>query len=102
MPFTLFTCVGEKGSIMPFSWAMRLIQLQLCLIYMNTAVLKCQGATWLGGTALHFVVTNAEVGRTQLAWLTAYPLAINVLTHTALFVEFAMHDLDRLGERRRG
>ena len=31
-------------------WAQRLIQLQLCLVYFNTAVLKAHGSTWLDGT----------------------------------------------------
>jgi hypothetical protein len=71
-------------------WAQRLIQLQLCLIYFNTAVLKSNGATWLGGTALHYVLNNTEVGRSQGMWLVEYPIAINMLTHGALFVEFML------------
>jgi hypothetical protein len=71
-------------------WAQRLIQLQLSLIYFNTAVLKCNGSTWLTGTALHFVVTNTEVGRSQFMWLIHYPLLLNVMTYAALFVEFAL------------
>lgn len=71
-------------------WAQRLIQLHLCLIYFDTAVLKCNGSTWLGGTALHFVLNNAEVGRFRLEFLTQYPLLINVMTLGALVVEFAL------------
>lgn len=71
-------------------WAQRLIQLQLSLIYFNTAILKCSGGTWLGGTALHFVLNNTEVGRSQLMGLVEYPLVINLLTHIALAVEFAL------------
>ncbi|SIO62015.1 Vitamin K-dependent gamma-carboxylase [Singulisphaera sp. GP187] len=71
-------------------WAQRLIQLQLSLIYFNTAVLKCNGGTWLGGTALHFVLNNTEVGRSQLMWLVEYPIVINLLTYVALASEFAL------------
>jgi hypothetical protein len=71
-------------------WAQRLIQLQLSLIYFNTAVLKCHGSSWLGGTALHYVLNNTEVGRSQLMWLVEYPLAINALTYVALFAELAL------------
>ena len=70
-------------------WAQRLIQLQLCLVYFNTAVLKANGSTWLDGTALHFVLNNSEVGRFSLDPLTEYPLAINALTLGGLVVEFA-------------
>lgn len=80
--------VSAEPLIVP--WAQRLIQLQLSLIYFDTAVLKCHGGTWLGGTAIHFVVTNSEVGRSQFVWLTQYPLLINVLTYAALFIEFAL------------
>ncbi|WP_406696058.1 HTTM domain-containing protein [Singulisphaera sp. Ch08] len=71
-------------------WAQRLIQLHLSLIYFDTAVLKCNGGTWLGGTALHFVLSNTEVGRSQLMWLVEYPLVINLLTYIALAVEFGL------------
>lgn len=71
-------------------WAQRLIQLHLSLIYLNTAVLKCNGSTWLGGTALHFVLNNAEVRRFDFTWLCQYPLILNALTQGALFLEFAL------------
>lgn len=71
-------------------WAQRLIQVQICLIYFNTAVFKCRGASWLDGTALHYVLHNTEVGWLRLEFLTRYPLAINVLTHAALVIEFAL------------
>ena len=71
-------------------WAQRLIQLQLCLVYFNTAILKAHGTTWLDGTALHFVLNNSEVGRFSLDPLTQYPLAINALTLGGLVVEFAL------------
>lgn len=71
-------------------WAQRLIQLQLCLIYLDTAVLKCNGTTWLNGTALHFVLHNSEVGRSLLTGLADYPVLINVMTVAALWVELAL------------
>ena len=71
-------------------WAQRLIQLQVGLVYFNTAVLKADGTTWLDGTALHFVLNNSEVGRFSLDPLTQYPLAINALTLGGLVIEFAL------------
>lgn len=71
-------------------WAQRLIQLQLSLIYLNTAILKCNGSSWLGGTALHYVINNTEVSRPHLRWLSDYPLAINGMTYLALAAEFAI------------
>lgn len=71
-------------------WAQRLIQVQLCLIYFVTAVLKCNGATWLNGTAIHYVLNNSEVARFRLDPLTEYPLAVNALSLAGLVSEFAL------------
>ncbi len=71
-------------------WAQRLIQLHLSLIYFDTSVLKCGGTSWLGGTALHFVLYNREFGRLDLTALCQYPIVINLLTHAALLAEFAL------------
>jgi hypothetical protein len=71
-------------------WAQRLIQIHLCLIYFDTAVLKCNGSTWLNGTALHYVLYNTEIGRFHLDALTQYPLLINAMTFGGLLIEFAL------------
>lgn len=71
-------------------WVQRLMQLQLCLIYFVTAFLKCNGRAWLGGTAVHFVLFNHEVGQFNMEWLGGYPLVINFMTYSALVVEFGL------------
>ncbi|MBV8556851.1 MAG: HTTM domain-containing protein [Planctomycetaceae bacterium] len=71
-------------------WSQRLIQLQISLIYFNTAILKCNGVTWLNGTALHYVLNNSEVGYLRLDPLTQYPVAVNILTYGAVLIEFAL------------
>ena len=71
-------------------WTQRLIQIQISVVYFITAMWKCNGASWLNGTALHFVLNNTEVGRFRLDPLTQYPLAISVLTHVGLLTEFAL------------
>ena len=71
-------------------WAQRLIQIQLAAIYLNTAVLKCNGKNWLDGTALHWVLNNPEIGRFSLDPLAQYPLAINLLTYAALGIELML------------
>jgi hypothetical protein len=81
---------GTAAEPLIIPWAQRLIQLHLCVIYFDTAVLKCNGATWLGGTALHFVLNNTEVGRFRLSPLSEYPVAINLLTYAGLLIEFAL------------
>jgi hypothetical protein len=81
---------GTLAEPLIIPWAQRLIQLQLCLIYFITAILKAHGAHWLNGTAIHYVLNNPEVGRFSLDPLSRYPLIINVMTYGALFVEFAL------------
>ena len=71
-------------------WAQRLIQLQISLIYFSTAVYKCVGSTWPNGTALHYVLNNAEVGRFTLDPLSQYPIAVSLLTHAAVVTEFLL------------
>ncbi len=71
-------------------WAQRLLQIQLCLIYLATAAFKCHGSTWLGGTAIHFVLFNQEFRQSNLEWLANYPVVISALTQSALVLEFAL------------
>jgi hypothetical protein len=71
-------------------WALRLLQMQFCLIYFQSCVIKCGGTTWMDGTATHYVLFNREFRWFDLEWLGAYPLLINALTHGALLFEFAL------------
>src|SRR5271157_3354838 len=71
-------------------WAQRLLQIQLCVIYFASAVFKCNGRTWIGGTAVHYVIFNHEVGQLNLEWLARYPLVISLMTYGALLIEFAL------------
>jgi hypothetical protein len=81
---------GTQAEPLILPWAQRLIQLHICLLYFDTAVLKCNGASWLNGTALHFVLYNDEVGRFHLGPLREFPLLVNLMTHGAILTEFAL------------
>jgi hypothetical protein len=81
---------GTLAEPLIIPWAQRLIQLQLALIYLNTGMLKAAGASWQSGTALHYVLCNAEMRRFDLTWMTQYPLLINVLTYGGMLTEIAM------------
>jgi hypothetical protein len=71
-------------------WALRLLQMQVCLIYFQSCVIKCDGATWMDGTATHYVLFNHEFRWFNLEWIGGYPLLVNALTHGALLIEFAV------------
>lgn len=81
---------GTPAEPLIVPWAQRLIQLQLCVIYFVTAFLKCHGRTWLGGTAVHYVLFNHEVGQFNFEWLGGYPLVVNLMTYSAILVEFSL------------
>lgn len=56
------------------AWALRLVQLQMCLIFVSTALEKLRGAEWLDGSAVYYV-TRLDVYRFG-------PLPDNFLTST--------------------
>jgi hypothetical protein len=71
-------------------WGLRLLQVQLCVIYFQSCAVKCQGPTWSNGTAVHYVLFNDEFNYFALGWLGGYPLLVNLMTHGALLIEFAL------------
>ena len=81
---------GTAAEPLVTAWPVRLVQLQMCLIYFNTAMLKCNGGSWLRGQALHWVMQCAEIRRFDFSFLTQYPAVVNLLTFSALFIEFSM------------
>jgi hypothetical protein len=85
-----FTRRGTIAEPLIVPWAQRLLQIQVSLIYLSTATIKCHGTTWLSGTAVHYVIFNHEVGQSNLEWLAGYPVVISFLTQSALYLEFAL------------
>jgi hypothetical protein len=81
---------GTAAEPLIVPWALRLLQMQLCLIYFQSSVIKCQGQLWLNGTTVHYVLHNREFGLFNMEWLAQYPLLINVMTHGAILVQFAL------------
>jgi len=81
---------GTPAEPMIIPWGVRLLQMQLCLIYFQSSVIKCQGSTWLNGTTVHYLLFNREFGQFNLEWLAQYPLLINLMTHSALLLEFVV------------
>ena len=64
--------------------------MQVCLVYFQSCVIKCDGATWMDGTAVHYVLFNHEFAWFNLEWVGAYPIVVNLMTHGALLIEFAL------------
>lgn len=81
---------GTPAEPLILPWALRLIQIQIGLVYTLAAFLKAGGNLWVNGTALHYVLNNTEVRRLDVSFLTHYPVLINLMTYSALVIEFSL------------
>jgi hypothetical protein len=92
---------GEKGPTYTEAWPVRLVQIQLCTIYLSTGLLKLMGdwgpgqpfrmeGTWWDGTTIHDVLNFVCMSRYSYAqlpvpfWITA-PLTYLTVWWEALF-----------------
>jgi hypothetical protein len=81
---------GTAAEPLIVPWAVRLLQMQICLLYFQSAVIKCQGGLWRDGTVVHYILFLREFRELDMEWLAQFPLLINVMTHGALLIEFAL------------
>lgn len=65
----------------------RLIQIQLCLIYGYTGMEKLKGGQWWDGTAVWAVFGNQQIMMFELSWMMKAPILIAIATHSALLFE---------------
>lgn len=66
---------------------LRLIQLHIALIYGMAGLAKLRGDAWWNGFAVWGVVASGEFRRFDLTWLAAWPMLLNVMTHSGLIFE---------------
>ncbi len=81
---------GDSGAPQPTisaNLALRLIQLHLVFIYAMAGLAKVQGPSWWNGTALWGTMTAGEFVTRDFTPISAWPLAVNFLTHTSLGFE---------------
>lgn len=78
---------GDTAATLVPPWAVRLVQIQLCVIYLTTGLVKLKGdgispagwplGTWWDGTSVHYVLNYVTMSRWSFAqfpqplWLTA-------------------------------
>ena len=65
---------GTAAEPLIVPWAVRLLQMQICLIYFQSCVIKCQGPIWLNGTVVHYILFLREFRVFDMEWLAQYPL----------------------------
>ncbi|KUI27390.1 hypothetical protein AU196_07875 [Mycobacterium sp. IS-1742] len=72
-------------------WPVRLMQIQVSIIYVSTVVAKLHGKTWQDGTAVSYSLRqNDLLFFTTPAWITDSLLISNVMSWSTLVIELAI------------
>jgi hypothetical protein len=72
-------------------WPLRLIQLQLCIMYLVTLWDKVQGMTWNNGTAVSYALRLTDLTRFALPGSITHSVLIsNLLTYGSMAIEFGL------------
>jgi hypothetical protein len=72
-------------------WVLRLLQVQLSVIYLSSVLNKLSGFTWREGTAVSYALRQTDIGTVTLPdWLTTQPLLMNAATWGVLAAELAI------------
>jgi hypothetical protein len=87
---TVFKIPSHEGP--QHAWGIRLIQIQMCVIYLSSVWCKLQGETWRAGTALFYVSRLDDYfGRTSLPEpLLDTPWLVHALTWSVLAIELVV------------
>ncbi len=65
----------------------RIMQIQLCLIYMYTGLEKMKGSSWWDGSAIWAVIGNQQIMFIDASWIRNVPLLLAAMTFTTLLFE---------------
>ncbi len=72
-------------------WALRLMQIQLSVIYLAGVWEKVQGATWNNGTAVSYALRVSDLGALPVpGFLSQTPVVVNLLTFGTLAAELGL------------
>jgi hypothetical protein len=69
------------------TFATRLIQLHLCVIYLFGGLGKLRGEMWWDGSAMWFSIAAYEYQSLDMTWMGHFPLLCSMATHLTLFWE---------------
>jgi hypothetical protein len=71
-------------------WALRLVQIQLSVIYLASVVEKLRGETWRDGTALLYALRLDDYERFSAGWLTGSAALGAMATYGTLLIELSV------------
>jgi len=76
----------------PTPWALRLFQLQMCVIYLSSAFEKSTGADWISGKALYYVARlDDSFGKFPVpAYLFEHLWLVKLMTWSVLVIEWLL------------
>lgn len=82
---------SADGSAPTFEpWALRLMQIQLCIVYFNTAYWKLKGATYRNGTAMYYAMTSLNYSRRAFPVVLLQAPFVQALTWGVVAFEFSL------------
>jgi hypothetical protein len=89
LSFTRTDAKPKKGSwaAMLSSSALRLTQIQVCVIYAYSGWEKLKGLSWWKGEAIWAVVANTQIARWNMDWMAHLPLLISFATYATVLFE---------------
>lgn len=67
--------------------AQRLLQLHLCIIYLNTGLAKASGQQWWNGEAIWRAVMQPQYNVFDFSWLAAHPLLPTMIGWSVVLLE---------------
>lgn len=72
-------------------WPVRLVQVQLSVLYLATVWAKLRGMTWNDGTAVSYALRISDLARFEIPDFLAHtPLLANTFTYATLAIEFSL------------
>jgi hypothetical protein len=89
LSFARTTSAPAKGSWagMLSSAALRLTQIEVCVVYAYSGWEKLKGPPWWKGEAIWSVFANTQIARWNMDWVAHFPLVISAATYATLLFE---------------
>ena len=81
-------------------WPMRLVQLQVCMLYFDAFLWKIRGETWMNGLAIYYSSRLIEFYRFPTPYIFEHLWTIKLTTWGTLVIEFALGALLWIKELR--
>jgi Vitamin K-dependent gamma-carboxylase len=79
----------QRAPSIAANFALRLIQIHMCIVYFFAGASKLQGAVWWNGQAMWMVFANLEYQSIDMTWLAWHPRLVELLSHITVFWELS-------------